>query len=56
MKLSLQKLVRDTRGAGFAEYIILTGLVALLCIIAYESFGTAIETKVGEQAAEILGV
>jgi Flp pilus assembly pilin Flp len=53
---NLQKLVRDTRGAGFVEYIILVGLVALFCIAAYQAFGDAVTTKVNEQATEVTGI
>jgi Flp pilus assembly pilin Flp len=53
---NLQKLVRDTRGAGFVEYIILVGLVALFCIVAYTTFGEAVGAKVEEQAGEVEGI
>jgi pilus assembly protein Flp/PilA len=53
---NLQALARDTRGAGFVEYIILVGLVALFCIIAYRAFGTAVTTKVNEQAGQVQGI
>jgi Flp pilus assembly pilin Flp len=53
---NLQKLVRDTRGAGFVEYIILVGLVALFCIVAYTTFGEAVGQKVEEQAGEVEGI
>lgn len=52
----LQELARDTRGAGFVEYIILVGLVALFCIIAYRAFGTAVTGKVQEQAGQVTGI
>lgn len=49
----LQELARDTRGAGFVEYIILVGLVALFCIVAYQAFGDAVTAKVNAQAAAV---
>jgi Flp pilus assembly pilin Flp len=52
----LQVLARDTRGAGFVEYIILVGLVALFCIIAYRAFGKAVGDKVQQQAGEVTGI
>ena len=52
----LQELARDTRGAGFVEYIILVGLVALFCIAAYQAFGDAVTQKVEEQAEEVTGI
>jgi Flp pilus assembly pilin Flp len=55
-KQQLSKLVQDTRGAGFVEYIILVGLVALFCIVAYQAFGTAVSDKVNQQAGEVTGI
>jgi Flp pilus assembly pilin Flp len=51
-----QELARDTRGAGFVEYIILVGLVALFCIVAYQAFGGAVSAKVTEQAGKVQGI
>lgn len=52
----MQELVRDTRGAGFVEYIILVGLVALFCIAAYTVFGQDVSAKVQEQAGRVQGI
>jgi Flp pilus assembly pilin Flp len=52
----LSKLYKSTRGAGFVEYIILVGLVALGCIFAYRGFGTAVTGKVNEQATGVSGI
>lgn len=49
----LEELARDTRGAGFVEYIILVGLVALMCILAYKTFGDAVTAKVNQQAGKV---
>lgn len=46
-------LVKDTRGAGMVEYIILVGLVALFCIGAYRAFGTSVTAKVNQQAGQV---
>ena len=53
---SLSKLISNTRGAGFVEYIILVGLVALFCIAAYQGFGQAVTDKVDEQATGVTGI
>jgi Flp pilus assembly pilin Flp len=52
----LSKLLKSTQGAGFVEYIILVGLVALFCIGAYQTFGDAVTEKVEEQAEEVGGI
>ena len=56
MIAKLRKLARDRRGAGFVEYIILVGLIALFCIVAYETFGSSISAKVNEQAGAIQNI
>jgi Flp pilus assembly pilin Flp len=52
----LSKLYKSTRGAGFVEYIILVGLVALFCIGAYTTFGGSVDAKVNEQAGRVGGI
>lgn len=48
-------LARDTRGANLVEYIILVGVVAILCIAGFRAFGTAVVAKTGEQAGTVSG-
>ena len=52
----IQKLIRDTSGAGMVEYIILVGLVALACVAAYTTFGGDVRAKVTEQGASVTGI
>ena len=52
----LQELARDTRGAGFVEYIILVGLIAIVGIAAYRAFGSAVATQVNNQATQVQGI
>jgi Flp pilus assembly pilin Flp len=53
---TISKLLQSNQGAGFVEYIILVGLVALFCIGAYQAFGQAVTDKVDEQAGEVGGI
>jgi Flp pilus assembly pilin Flp len=52
----LTKLARDKRGAGFTEYLILVGLVAIFCIGAFTAFGGAISDKATEFEADVTGL
>ena len=52
----IKKLLRDQSGAGFVEYIILVGLVALACIAAYTTFGSDVKAKVEQQGAAVTGI
>jgi len=55
-KHKLQQLVRDTRGAGFVEYIILVGVVALFCIAGYSYFGGKVTDKIKTQGDLVTGI
>lgn len=52
----VKNILKSTRGAGFVEYIVLVGLVALFCIVAYRAFGQAVTTKVNAQAGQVGGI
>ena len=52
----LQQLARDTRGAGFVEYIILVGVVALFCIAGYSYFGDKVSKKIQAQGDLVTGI
>ncbi len=49
----IQSLIKDTRGAASIEYIIIAGLVALLCIGAWRTFGQNMQTKINGEAGQI---
>ncbi|HEX3595818.1 MAG TPA: hypothetical protein VHU80_11985 [Polyangiaceae bacterium] len=49
----LQNLVRDTRGAASLEYLIIAGLVALLCIGGWRMFGQNMSNKIFGEAGTI---
>jgi pilus assembly protein Flp/PilA len=56
MLIKMNKLVRDQRGATLIEYVLLIGVVALLAIGGFKTFGGSIKKKIGEQAAAVDGV
>lgn len=47
-KTTLEAIQKDTRGASFMEYVVLVGLIAVVCIGAYSVFGKAVSDKVQE--------
>jgi Flp pilus assembly pilin Flp len=44
----IASIVRDQRGAGLVEYLLLVGLIAIICIAAFTEFGDTVSTKTGE--------
>jgi pilus assembly protein Flp/PilA len=53
---TLKSLRADTRGASFMEYVVLVGLIAIVCIAAYQAFGSAIGDKVEEFGNTVTGI
>jgi pilus assembly protein Flp/PilA len=49
----LARLVADERGASFVEYVIVVGLVAIVCIGAFTTFGTTISGAITTQTGKI---
>ena len=50
---TLLGLIRDQRGAGMTEYIILVGVIALLAIAAFKVFGSSVSGKISQQAGTV---
>lgn len=53
---AMRRLREDRRGASFVEYVIVVGLVAIISIVAFQEFGEAIVTKLGEETSEVQGL
>jgi Flp pilus assembly pilin Flp len=52
-KLEAKSLLRDQRGAGMTEYIILVGVIAMLAIVAFRFFGKSVSEKINQQAGTV---
>lgn len=52
----LAKLIRDRRGAGMTEYIILVGVIALLSIAAFRIFGKSVSEKIDKQSGTVKNI
>ena len=46
---ALARARRDQRGASFIEYIIVVGLVAIVAITAFQTFGETVVKKLKEE-------
>lgn len=53
MKNLVSRIIKDEKGANLVEYIILLGVVALICIAAFSLFGTSIKNKVNQQTKTV---
>lgn len=55
MHQRIVRLLRDERG-NLVEYLIVIGLVALLALAAFQTFGDAVSKKIGGQAKTVGGI
>ena len=51
-----KKFARDTRGANMVEYIVLVGVVALLAMAGFKTFGGELKTKITTQGTTVQGI
>ena len=53
LRTALQRWLHDVKGASLVEYIIVLGVVALLAVAAFETFGTSVRTKISQEASKV---
>jgi Flp pilus assembly pilin Flp len=44
----IASIVRDQRGAGLVEYLMLVGLIAIICIAIFGEFGEAVSDRASQ--------
>jgi len=49
-------MARDERGASMVEYIILVGVVAILAMAGFKTFGFQVRAKIDQQAVTVSSV
>ena len=52
----MKRILKDTRGSNFVEYMIICGVVALLAISAFTTFGTDVQNKITEEGGKVTGI
>ncbi len=53
---TMNKLIKDNRGANLVEYIILVGVIALIALAGFRTFGTNVTERVNTQATTVSGI
>lgn len=43
-----KRIVRNNKGQGIMEYIILSGLIGIFCLVAVKSIGTKMKTRLNQ--------
>lgn len=47
------KILKNQKGQGVMEYIILTGLIGIFCLAAVKKFGKSLETRMNQMDKKI---
>jgi len=53
---TIRNFLNDTRGNDMVEYIIICGVVALLAITAFTTFGTDVQNKITEEGGKVTAI
>ena len=53
IKTLASRFARDQKGASLVEYIILVGVVALLSVVAFQQFGSAVQNKINQEGSSV---
>jgi pilus assembly protein Flp/PilA len=52
----LVQILKSTRGGEFIEYAVICGVVALLAITAFTTFGQDVQNKITEEGGKVTGI
>ncbi|MGK0368088.1 MAG: hypothetical protein ACI9QD_001229 [Thermoproteota archaeon] len=50
---NILKFIRNYKGQGVMEYLILTSLVGIFCLLAVKQFGSVIKTRIESMKKQI---
>jgi Flp pilus assembly pilin Flp len=53
MRSLMIRLRKDTRGANLVEYVLLVGLMAIICLAVFKLFGEKIKEKISGYAETV---
>jgi Tfp pilus assembly protein PilE len=47
-------LIKNSKGQGVLEYVILTSLIGIFCLVAVKSFGNVLETRINNMKSYVV--
>jgi len=50
----MKQLLKNQQGQALMEYVIVSGLVGIMCLVAVKQFGTVIKQRVGDMKEQIV--
>ena len=54
--IKLRKLLGNTLGANLVEYVILVGVIALVALAGFKSFGKSLNTKIKQHQKKVMQI
>lgn len=54
MKNSIRKITKNEKGQGVMEYIIISSLVGIFCLVAVKQFGQVVEKRIKYMKSSIV--
>jgi Flp pilus assembly pilin Flp len=52
----MKKLIKNQKGQGIMEYVIISSLIGIVCLGAVSTFGESIKVRVARMEKEIVNV
>lgn len=52
--MKFKNLLKDQKGQGVMEYVIISSLVGIVCITAVKGFGGVIKERIGDMQSQIV--
>ena len=52
----IKTLLGNRRGANLVEYVILIGVIAMVALAGFKSFGKSLNTKVKQQQKKVMDI
>lgn len=53
---TLVQIIKEQRGSEFIEYILIAGVVALLAVTAFTTFGSDVQGKITEEGGKVSAI
>ena len=50
----MKKIINDEKGQGILEYIILSGLIGIICLVAVKTIGSTLKTRINQMNKKIV--
>ncbi len=50
----MKKLVKNQKGQGIMEYVIISSLIGICCLVAVKNFGKVVEERVNEMKEKVV--